>query len=80
MRIKQKRIKTIVLIRFLKAVGITGLEPATPSSRTTCATNCAKSRLLILQLLVIAQKRVQRYGKFLKQRNFFTEKFVKSKK
>ena len=28
-------------------VGITGLEPATPSSRTTCATNCAKSRLLL---------------------------------
>ena len=25
-------------------VGITGLEPATSSSRTTCATNCAKSR------------------------------------
>lgn len=28
-------------------VGITGLEPATSSSRTTCATNCAKSRNLL---------------------------------
>ena len=29
---------------FWWIVGITGLEPATSSSRTTCATNCAKSR------------------------------------
>ena len=42
---KTKNQDIVKTTSWLLHVGITGLEPATPSSRTTCATNCAKSRL-----------------------------------
>ena len=60
-------------------VGITGLEPATPSSRTTCATNCAKSRLPKLKrgLNLKASAKVQF---FFIIKNFFAKKFAISKK
>ena len=46
----KKRPEYCVAISDPCLVGITGLEPATPSSRTTCATNCAKSRLHIRKI------------------------------
>ncbi len=35
-----------MIIRLLRIVGMTGLEPAAPSSQARCATNCATSRFL----------------------------------
>jgi hypothetical protein len=36
--------QTLYQLSYSRAVGVAGLEPATPRSQTVCATNCATPR------------------------------------